>query len=559
MKNVHHDSGKKGAPPLSGLNMKTLALFLEDLADRDARIRERVEALYLSSDASALSAHLKKRLDGFYGLPETLGFRDLMPLARDFRAFLSDTKILMAPLEAGVALDLVDRFLDLDSLLEGLEENGGPLQPVFSEACDLWLALAAQSGLAMDWGEKILKHFLKDRFGVRVNLMRHADRLLGPEQLTRLADQMLKDAGEKAMDAGGEWQRYRLSMGLRYLSQALRNPDLMAQSVTLVQTDPSPRQIGDIVQAYLDYEGPEAALSWLAGDWGERELERLDLLDQVYAAMDDAEMLFQIRRERYAAQPSADYLLALLEVCDADEREGFLASAPETARYTSSLYSGLNLLLAIGSVREAEALLVERLEALTAYDYTAVLRIQEKFESAGAVLGRILCYRTLIEGILDEARFRAYGKAVAYCRILEDLEVAAVYHGGLPGHSSYMDLLRQRYGDKQVFWQRLDGRDESPEADEIIPDAHDFDNEADLSGHDGVGDGMDFSKPGTDPVAKKTEASFWGAGKSVHGDFGEKVSRETYGKNIRKKVPRGTTGGGKVPKVPRGTSGGVLG
>ncbi|TYT75262.1 DUF6880 family protein [Desulfobotulus mexicanus] len=558
MKDIQDGSEKKRPKGLSGLNLKTMALFLEDLAERDGRIRERVEALYLSSDASALSDYLKKRLDGFYDLSGNLGFRDLMPLARDFRAFLSDTKILMAPLDAGVALDLVDRFLDLDSLLEGLEESGGPLQPVFSEACDLWLSLAAQSGLAMDWGEKILSHFLKDRFGVRVNLMRHADRLLGPDHLSRLADQMIKDAGEKAMDAGREWQRYRLSMGLRYLSQALRNPELMAQSVTLVQTEPSPRQIGDIVQAYLDYEGPEAALSWLAGDWGERELERLDLLDQVYAAMDDGEMLFQIRRERYAAQPSADYLLALLDVCDADEREGFLASAAETARHTNSLYSGLNLLLSIGHVRDAETLLVERLEALTAYDYTAVLRIQEKFESAGAVLGQILCYRTLIEGILDEARFRAYGKAVAYCRTLEDLEGEAVYHGGLPEHSSYIDLLRQRYGDKHVFWQRLDGKGEDPD-DDSGSESRDFGEESGFSDNEEIWNERDFLKTRASFTGKNTESAFLDADKSVQGDLERNVSRETYDKKFRKKVPRGTSGGGKTVRVPRGTSGGVLG
>lgn len=525
--------GEGGKPSIASLNLETVSRFLEDLGEKDTRIRERVEALFLSSDAMALSECLKTRLDGFHALPEVLGFRDLFPLARDFRAFLSDTRILMTPLDWGVALDLVDRFLDLDRVLEGLEDGGGPLPPVFAEACDLWLEIAARSGLAMDWGERILNHFLKDRFGVRANLMRHADRLLSAEAMARLADRMMADAEIKALDAGGEWRRYRLSMGLRYLSQALRDAELMARSVTLVQAEPSLRQIGDIVQAYLDYEGPEAALSWLAGDWGDRELERLDLLDQVYAAMEDREMLFQIRRERYAAQPSADYLLALLEVCDAEEREGFLASAPDTARHTSSLYSGLNLLLSVEATAEAENLLIERQEALGNYDYTAVLRLQEKFEHAGARLGQIVCYRTLVEGILEESRFRAYAKAVGYCEILAELNDQVSNYRTLSSHEAYMAELRTRYADKRVFWQRLAG--EEPE-----------ENEDAGNGFRGQGRGTDWQH---DVLSHENSGSL----------RGKKVPRETSGELRSKKVSRETSSVTPPRKMPRGTPGGVLG
>lgn|GEM_PF-5641426 len=564
--------GKNVKRDLSILNLETVNRFLTDLAEKDTRIRERVEALFLSSDAAMLSESLKARLDSFHALPEALGFRDLFPLARDFRAFLSDTEILMAPLDAGVALDLVDRFLDLDRILDGLEEGGGPLQAVFSEACDLWLDLAAKSGLAMPWGEKILAHFLKDRFGVRANLMRHGDRLLSQEKLALLADRMLADAEEKALDAGGEWRRYRLAMGLRYLSQALRDPELMAQSVTLVQTEPSPRQIGDIVQAYLDYEGPEAALAWLTGDWGERELERLDLLDQVYGAMDDREMLFQIRRERYAAQPSAEYLLALLDVCDPEEREAFLATAPETARHTTSLYSGLNLLLSVGAVTDAETLLVERQADLTAYDHTAVLRIQEKFEAAHSTLGQILCYRTLVEGILEEARFRAYVKAVGYCGILARLDERFKNYGLIPDHAAYLASLRMRYGDKRVFWQKLEGqedwegalntqRENDDTSDQEEPDLdplemEEFTGSSSARNEDfwqGEGRGLRLDKK-----AGRENLSSHGAprksGRSASEDKPlAKVPRGVSAGEERRNVPRETWDGDGGRKVPRGT------
>ncbi|MCW7754797.1 hypothetical protein OOT00_12470 [Desulfobotulus sp. H1] len=533
MENSNHGSDAKGKEALMSLDLDTVGRFLEDLAEKDPRIRERVEALYRSSDASALSDYLKERLDHFHALPESLGFRDLFPLARDCRAFLSDTSILMAPLDAGVALDLVDRFLDMDRVLEGLEDGGGPLQSVFGDACDLWLTLAAESGLAMDWSSRILEHFLKDRFGVRVNLLRHADILLPADQLEKLAERMVSDAEDKAMDAGGEWYRYRLAMGLRYLSQVLRDPELMARSVTLVQSEPSPRQIGDIVQAYLDYEGPEAALAWLAGDWGDRELERLDLLDKVYGAMDDREMLFQIRRERYGAQPSADYLLALLDVCDADEKEAFLASAPETARHTTSLYSGLNLLLSVNAVKEAERLLAERLDALSSYDYTAVLRIQGKFDAAGSPLGQSLCFRALVEGILDEARFRAYGKAVAYCETLEVLDSLISSYGDLPNHLQYLSWLRKTYGDKRVFWQRMDGHSAGDAEQEDWQDASD-------------------SSVFVEKRAEKQGTVQGGMG------YGHDASLEVPSGRIVKKVPRETS---SVPsrKVPRGTPGGIAG
>lgn len=440
------------------LDADQVSRFLMDLAEKDFRIQARIMALSLSRDPVALAGQLGERLDRFRETPGELGYRDLHPLARDFRAFLSDVHLLLAPVDPGVAFDLVDRFFELDALLDGAEEGGGPLQDVFREACSLWLVLAAESGIETDWASRIWEHYQSDRFGVRTDLLRGADLVVEKEALSSLAKRMLAELPEADSDPTTfDWQRYRAASGLRAIARALRDADLVARSMTLLQPEPNPRQIAEIVQAYLDYQGPESALQWLTGDWGEREAERLDLLDQVYTALDDDEMLFEIRREQYALNPTADHLDALLVVCEMEDRQAFLAAVPETARCAPSLYSGVNLLLSVDLSMDAETLVLERMDQLRSYDYTALLRLVGKFRNFGCRLALVACYRALLDDILEESQFRAYGKGAEYLRELERLDRRIDTYDPLYPHSVYESRIREQHVRKRAFWQRIDG------------------------------------------------------------------------------------------------------
>lgn len=490
---------------LENVSRKNLAAFFLDLATRDSRFSDRLESLLRSHDSNSLNTFLLSRMEAFYNLAELPSYRDLFSLARDLRTFLSDLEIFLAHEDPMAALDLLDRFFTLDYLFAEFEEDATPLQRVFSEASILWLRIAECLNKNEDVLERILGHFLNDRSNAKGDILAKADIVLSGDELFLFSERLLEELDHQESEAESDWLRYRVALGLRYLSTLLRTPDLLVKSILLLHPEPGPRQIREIVQAHIDFEGPDAALPWLTGDWGEMEMERLKLLDLVYGAMDDQEMLFEIRREAYAAEPSAESLHALLEVCGKDEREAWLAEVPESARHAGSLYSALNLLFAARFFHEAEELLFERNEDLLHYDHTALGRLLEKFEKEELVRGQILCLRVLVSGILLDGKVRAFEKALDYCETLMRLDKEGNFSETPFSHEIFLSDLRKKHGNRTAFWQKLDAR---------------------------TGANL--------PIEKNPGKTSEGAGAK---DSATNVSRETSGSKEKKKVSRGTSGG----------------
>lgn len=92
---------------------------------------------------------------------------------------------------------------------------------------------------------------------------------------------------------------------------------------------------------------------------------------------------------------------------------------------------------------------------LTAVVYPTLVHWAEAFERAGQPLASALCYRTLLEHILEEGRKRAYGHAARYYRMLGRLDTGIDDYRGRLDHQAYEAWLCKRHGLKRSFWQRL--------------------------------------------------------------------------------------------------------
>ena len=434
-----------------------LANWLSDLMANDPRVRPRVEALKLSSNPDILFDVLNKRMDRVMADDRELNHRDLYPLSRDLRSLLSDIRILLLPVKPLAAFELVDRFLDLDELISRSEEGGGPLMDVFSDAARFWLDCAAATRReGEDWASRLWSRFVKDRFGARNDLLRCAGQLVSDDDLRTLADRILTSLEESGEGDGFDLSRYRSASGLRALSRALKDADLFARTTLMLHPDPNPRQVSDIVDACLEFDGPEAALQWLSGDWGEREVERLALLDRVHEASGNRVALKKIRKARFDAHPTAEVLSLYLQVAGREEEARILQTVPRMARESASLYSGVNLLLSVDMVDDAERLVLGRMQELKDYDYTALQRLVEKFTTVRARLALVACYRVLLDDILEGNQFRAYGPGAGYLQELRTLHDEIPSYGILPPHGAYEKRLRDLYGRQSRFWERVE-------------------------------------------------------------------------------------------------------
>ncbi len=69
----------------------------------------------------------------------------------------------------------------------------------------------------------------------------------------------------------------------------------------------------------------------------------------------------------------------------------------------------------------------------------------------------MLCYRALLEDILDDRRSRAYGHAARYLKRLGELDGVVESYAPAVDHEEYVGWLRDRHGRKRAFWRRVEG------------------------------------------------------------------------------------------------------
>ena len=362
------------------------------------------------------------------------------------------------PADPPAALALAEAFIEADNVFfERADDSDGVIGDAVRAGCRLWLKAAARcESPASEWPGRISALFAADEYGAREELLRRADLLLGEEALRAwvASFEAQLDAAPAQADSRTQFtdEHWKTSAALSLLSEALRDPDVLARSVLRRRPSPNPVQKEDIVRAYLEYDRPEGALPWLEGSWAHLKSSRQRLHAQVLARLGRSGEAAAIRQGIFEDTLAVSDLHAWLEILPLEEQ----GRAVERARTLASAHTDpvvvARLLLDLGDDAGAEAALTREPGLVKGSDYITLRPLADEMEKRGRWLAATVVYRALLVAILERAYTPAYRHGARYWARLQMLAQRCPNLAPLEPAEAFETRIRAQHGRKSSFW-----------------------------------------------------------------------------------------------------------
>lgn len=438
-----------------------LAALLIELCDTVEPVRKRVERLQLAHRPDKLAAAFRKQLAAWKRSTRYLDWQEARAFTATIGVWLTQVEAELLPLDPPAALTLFEEFIEADAVwFERMDDSGGELGEVIGEACRRWLDAAARCETpAAEWQQRLMRLYDADDYGARDALLRHANRLLDPKALHKLADDWqtrLEAAVERPQAGpGSNHEVFRLSGALGLLSELLRAPELHVRAVRCYSPQPNALQKQQFAQAYLDVGRANEAMAWLEGDWGHQESVRRMLLAQALRQLGRHDESATIRQSLFEASLSCDDLDHWLQELPEAELGPARQHAHEHALAHADAVAAASVLLKLDDPSAAEHRLVQAAEAVDGRDYTRLLPLAEALRSEGCARGETVVLRALLADILGRANARAYGHAAKYLQRLRDIAASGETLAPLAEHADLEHQLRAGHPRKASFWAEV--------------------------------------------------------------------------------------------------------
>ena len=446
------DRAEQKRERLIALGADSLADILLSAAEWNEDVMNRVERAIASPAENTKRFRAKlsglKRRKGFIHWRQSGGFaRELEGLLEDLRSGVEDPK---------VGLKLVAAFFEADDTVFHLcDDSAGNIGDVFRhDAANLFVHYASRCE-EKDWlCDMIVKLLRDDGFGVRDSVVRLAAEYLPESDMRRLVDRfwgLAEETGDK--DRGRHW----IYM-IEYLARQLRDPALYEKASRAAWPELSTASCIDIAEVYLESDNARTALAWLERvPDGEtfKASERDQLLSRVYEQLGEHEKLTEVMWRRFRSHRSKATFDELLAVVGEDRRDDVVEESVRAIRDADRVsYSAASFLIDIGCVDEAEQYLIRRVVELNGELYTSLLPLARAMEADSRGLAATVCFRALLDSILQRGISKYYHHGVRYLRKLDDLAPSILDWQDVPAHTTYADGLRQTHGRKSSFWSR---------------------------------------------------------------------------------------------------------
>ena len=272
---------------------------------------------------------------------------------------------------------------------------------------------------------------------------------------------LIENAARLAVKNSRDTKKYNVEsaharIGLSSVARALGDVDLYERSVLIGSPEPNSLQKADIAEFCLSVDDAASALKWLEGEWEpHRKSHQQRLLDNCYQMLGQVDSVVDLRREIYSATPSFEHLQDLLEVASEEEQGNLLSGAVKRALAIPDLFRAVEMLIKLGAMNEAEHRVLEKSADLSSVFYASLIAWASSFTKAEKYLPAILCYRALLEDILNAGRSTAYKHAAKYYNSLKNLDAKVADYKSYPNITQYNDMLWEKHSRKYSFWDRV--------------------------------------------------------------------------------------------------------
>ena len=439
----------------------TLAVVLLELAEDHAAVRDRLARLQLSNKPRALVAAFRKPLTAWRRSTKYLDYSQAPEFGRELEAWLGQIERELMPGDPPAALALAEAFIETDHVFfERADDSDGAIGDAIRAGCRLWLKAASRcESPATEWPSRISALVAADEYGAREELLRRAHLLLSEEALRAFVasyEAELDDApaqagrGKSAMD--GNW---KATAALSLLSEALRDPDVLARAMLKESPSLNPVQKEHLVRAYVEYDRPEGALPWLEGTWSHLESSRQRLNAQVLTRVGRTSEATAVRRQIFEETLAVSDLHAWLESLPPEEQGRAIEHARVLAGAHDDPVVVALLLLAVGDDAGAEAALLAAPHLIQGNDYGRLRPLAAELETQECWKGSTAVYRALLVSILERAYAPAYQYGARYWAKLQVLAHKNPELLPLEPAAAFEARIRVQHGRKSSFWAHV--------------------------------------------------------------------------------------------------------
>lgn len=425
---------------------------------------------YLAADTSsgrgtqALEKTLTKQLhelvynDNFYGYHGCFDFSERLA------SVLSAIDTALRPQAPVAALQLTEDFLNMaEEAFQRVDDSDGHLGDLFREAADLWLNIAeevrAEAPEAEDWPGKVLHFFDHNDYGVLDELIPHSAGLLTEQELRQLADRFKANA-QHALANPTQQDHYNHAaahacIGLKSVAEALRDISLYEQGTLLTSPDPNPIQLEHLIAYALAINELERAEFWLDKlKHSSRPQRYQPLRHQWLRQKGDLEQLKRELLSDFTKLPQVGTLTELWELANKHEKAQLKEQVNNLPVDTSAPGRLVNVLLFMGNLQRAESVVLSQAENLTSVPYPTLLNWIDTFAEHGQLLAQVVCYRALLDDLLERKYSRAYHHGAQYFKRLLALDKKITDYQGLDNAQTYIRKLQTEHWRKRSFWSQ---------------------------------------------------------------------------------------------------------
>ncbi|WP_141215558.1 DUF6880 family protein [Hahella sp. CCB-MM4] len=451
------------ASRLAKLNKADMVDLLLELHGRHPDIDNYIDRYLLKNAPQELAESLRQSIARHGRSRRFIEYSASFSYASQLQQLLSDIQSSLLPDHPMLACDVIVDFIDThEKILLRSDDSAGVVADVYREATLLLITSIKTARKTHDFEEGYwLGRFdiwrKRDPYHFYLDMLKDIAGALSQEELGRLAWRYRQHLKTAPTDCYAEDQkRLEALVGLRAVAKALKNPMLYAEALTLYSSEPSQPDLIDVARNYLDFLQADEAIGVLE-KLHPATKEILELLLSAYRLKDDELAERNLLNRLFALEPSTENFQALLASTPKSEHQQVLNTAIAKAEQADNGTLAANLLLELNQSSKALNLLLRQGDQLQQYYYGDLLALAESFKESKVPLGAILCYRALLEDILNRAYSKAYLYAADYVQSLLELDRICQDYAHLPNHSEYLRELRLKHGTKKGFWTRVDG------------------------------------------------------------------------------------------------------
>lgn len=431
--------------------------------DIDEIIESYIETAGLAAeDGDAIAASLRRRMEQLADEDDFVSYRQSHALAARLHSLLEDINSLLSEGQPTAALEATEAFLGMvEPVMNRADDSDGDLGEVFRQATDQWLEIAVQVRAErpqhLNWVERVLYFFDHNDYGCLDNIISHSRYLLSEEELRQLAWRFESAACKALADESDECHYNSAAahacIGLRSVAGALEDMVLYEKSTLIQSPEPNTLQQKTFVEFALGINDLERAEYWLQQPQWQRDPERHSRLRAALLQQQgNTEELKAHLQQAFLERPSEYTLANYWEVASESERASFKGRAEALARECGNAIDAIGILITLGNISLAAETAIERAGSLPAYLYSTMQEWAIHFETAGQLLAAAVCYRALLEELLQRGYSKAYHHGARYFHKLIELDRRIEDYRGLADGEAFIRVLQQQHWRKRKFW-----------------------------------------------------------------------------------------------------------